>query len=106
MRGAIPPLPLYAFMEWCLVKRRENFTFLLVLSDLSVCEISHITGRSAVCHIVVMKYGFTSYQALSSIQSKVNLLLFQRIILMLIVRTSYSYLPSVGGVSKQNEKFQ
>jgi len=28
MRGATPPLPQYAFMEWCLVKmHRANFTF-------------------------------------------------------------------------------
>jgi hypothetical protein len=27
MRGAIPPLPQYAFMAWCLVKHRGNFTF-------------------------------------------------------------------------------
>jgi hypothetical protein len=27
MRGAIPPLPQYVFMEWCLVKHRDNFTF-------------------------------------------------------------------------------
>jgi hypothetical protein len=28
MRGAIPPLPQYAFMAWCLVKKhRDNFTF-------------------------------------------------------------------------------
>jgi hypothetical protein len=26
MRGAIPP-PQYAFMAWCLVKHRDNFTF-------------------------------------------------------------------------------
>jgi hypothetical protein len=25
MRGAIPPLPRYAFMAWCLVKHRDNF---------------------------------------------------------------------------------
>jgi hypothetical protein len=29
MRGPIPPLPLYAFMAWCLVKDRDNFTFIL-----------------------------------------------------------------------------
>jgi hypothetical protein len=29
MRGAIPPLPQYVFMAWCLVKHRDNFTFLL-----------------------------------------------------------------------------
>jgi hypothetical protein len=27
MRRAIPPLPQYAFMTWCLVKHRDNFTF-------------------------------------------------------------------------------
>jgi hypothetical protein len=27
MRGAILPLPQYAFMAWCLVKHRDNFTF-------------------------------------------------------------------------------
>jgi hypothetical protein len=26
MRGAIPPLPQYVFMAWCLVKHRDNFT--------------------------------------------------------------------------------
>jgi hypothetical protein len=29
MRGAIPPLPQYVFMAWCLVKHRDNFTFTL-----------------------------------------------------------------------------
>jgi hypothetical protein len=28
MSGAIPPLPQYAFLAWCLVKKhRDNFTF-------------------------------------------------------------------------------
>jgi hypothetical protein len=27
MHGAIPPLPQYVFMAWCLVKHRDNFTF-------------------------------------------------------------------------------
>jgi len=31
MRGAIPPLPQYVFMAWCLVKHRDNFTLLLLL---------------------------------------------------------------------------
>jgi hypothetical protein len=29
MRGAIPPLPQFVFMAWCLVKHRDNFTFTL-----------------------------------------------------------------------------
>jgi hypothetical protein len=32
MRAAIPPLPQYAFMAWCLVKHRDNFTFSTFLS--------------------------------------------------------------------------
>jgi hypothetical protein len=28
MRGAIPLLPQYVFMAWCLVKHRDNFTLL------------------------------------------------------------------------------
>jgi hypothetical protein len=31
MRGAIPPLPQYVFMAWCLVKHRDNFNFYLYL---------------------------------------------------------------------------
>jgi hypothetical protein len=31
MRGAIPPLPEYVLMAWCLVKHRDNFTFYLYL---------------------------------------------------------------------------
>jgi hypothetical protein len=27
MRGAIPPLPQYPFMAWCLVKHRDSFTY-------------------------------------------------------------------------------
>jgi hypothetical protein len=31
MRGAIPQLPQYAFMAWCLVKHRDNFTFTFII---------------------------------------------------------------------------
>jgi hypothetical protein len=27
MHGALPPLPQYTLMAWCLVKHRDNFTF-------------------------------------------------------------------------------
>jgi hypothetical protein len=36
MRGAIPPLPQYAFMAWCIVKHRDNFTFYLTI----ICSCS------------------------------------------------------------------
>jgi hypothetical protein len=32
MRGAIPPLSQYAFMAWCFVKHRDNFTFYLLIN--------------------------------------------------------------------------
>jgi ABC-type enterochelin transport system permease subunit len=31
MNGAIPPLSQYAFMAWCLVKNRDNLTFIIVV---------------------------------------------------------------------------
>jgi hypothetical protein len=36
MRGAILPIPQYAFMEWCLVKHRDNFTLPLPLTSMKV----------------------------------------------------------------------
>jgi len=37
MSGAIPPLLQYAFMAWCLVKHRDNFTFTFL--PLPVCSV-------------------------------------------------------------------
>jgi hypothetical protein len=33
MRGAIPPVPQYAFMAWCVVKHTDNlsFTFIIII---------------------------------------------------------------------------
>jgi hypothetical protein len=31
MRGAIPTIPQYVFMVWCLVKHRDNFNFINVI---------------------------------------------------------------------------
>jgi hypothetical protein len=39
MSGAIPPLPQYAFMAWCLVKHRDNFTFTWAEHDTRVSEM-------------------------------------------------------------------
>jgi hypothetical protein len=36
MRGAIPPLSQYVFMAWCLVKHRDNFTFPLTFTLVSM----------------------------------------------------------------------
>jgi hypothetical protein len=37
MRGAIPSLPQYAFMVWCLVKHRDNFTFTFTSKTSEFC---------------------------------------------------------------------
>jgi hypothetical protein len=34
MHGAIPPLPQYVFMAWCLAKYRENFIFVARLNHM------------------------------------------------------------------------
>jgi len=36
MSGAIPPLSQYAFMAWCLVKHRDNFTFTFTFLSLKI----------------------------------------------------------------------
>jgi hypothetical protein len=41
MRGAIPPLPQYVSMAWCLVKHRNNFTFTFYGLD----NLGSILGR-------------------------------------------------------------
>jgi hypothetical protein len=44
MRGAIPPLPKYVIMAWCLVKYRDTFTFTLSFG----VATRLVAGRSGV----------------------------------------------------------
>jgi hypothetical protein len=44
MSGAIPPHPQYAFMAWCLVKHRDNFTFLPLPTRMSCTVVNPHTG--------------------------------------------------------------
>jgi hypothetical protein len=50
MRGAVPPLPHYVFMAWCLVKHRDNFTFTFFMRGRSgsMCKVMIVT-RSGLC---------------------------------------------------------
>jgi hypothetical protein len=41
MRGAIPPLPQYVSMAWCLVKHRDSFTFAFIPKYV-ICIYTHI----------------------------------------------------------------
>jgi hypothetical protein len=47
MRGAIPPLPEYAFMTWCSVKKQHrnnfNFTFKFSYNYIHYCDIFNYT---------------------------------------------------------------
>jgi hypothetical protein len=45
MRGAIPPLPQYVSMAWCLVKHRDNFTFTFT----SVRKLLYVPSCVCVC---------------------------------------------------------
>jgi hypothetical protein len=38
MNGAIPPLPQYAFMAWCLVKAQEQLYLYLIQKSYEVVE--------------------------------------------------------------------
>jgi hypothetical protein len=48
LRGAIPPLPQYVFIAWCLVKHRDNFTFtyLMTQRDIILCPCVRGPGFS------------------------------------------------------------
>jgi hypothetical protein len=48
MRGAIHSLLQYAFMAWCLVKHRDNFTRILI-ELLHAKFMPHFIGRVLVC---------------------------------------------------------
>jgi hypothetical protein len=39
MSGAIPPLPQYAFIAWCLDKHRDNFTLTLCVASQRVIVV-------------------------------------------------------------------
>jgi hypothetical protein len=47
MSGAIPPLPQYDFMAWCLVQHRDNFTFNFTL-PLPFTNLIHLTVDSTL----------------------------------------------------------
>jgi hypothetical protein len=53
MRGAIPPLSQYAFMAWCLVKHRDNFTFTFTFAFM--CDQVNTQSNEDVLEISVNK---------------------------------------------------
>jgi hypothetical protein len=54
MRGTIPPLPQYAFMAWCLVKPRDDFTFTCALRIAQVKTI--LRDTELLIYIVKEQY--------------------------------------------------
>jgi hypothetical protein len=53
MRGAIPPLPQYVFMVWCLVKHRVNFTFYLFTQGMRNQYASYFIAECQIVHSVL-----------------------------------------------------
>jgi hypothetical protein len=52
MRGALPPLPPYLFMAWCLVKHRDNFTFTFIFkSGVAFSDMMSIYDHYYFCRI-------------------------------------------------------
>jgi hypothetical protein len=53
MHGAIPPLPQYVFVAWCLVEHRDNFTFCtFYLLPLTIFYIN-LRENVKLCYIYV-----------------------------------------------------
>jgi hypothetical protein len=51
MRGAIHPLPQFVFMAWCLVKRRDNFTFTFIsITNMALVLTSNVEDAEIFCH--------------------------------------------------------
>jgi hypothetical protein len=61
MRRAIPPLPQYALISWCLVKHRDNFTFTFYDIDM--------TG-----HVACMREMLNAYKVLVGISQRDRLI--------------------------------
>jgi hypothetical protein len=61
MRGAILPLPQYAFVAWCLVKHRDNFTF---------CFIRHTAVTNIEGFLKIRKLD-ASFEAFTALKAKV-----------------------------------
>jgi hypothetical protein len=50
MRGVISPLPQHAFMAWCLVKRRDNFIFTLILHIYALTALKTLNLLTSDCN--------------------------------------------------------
>jgi hypothetical protein len=53
MRGAIPPLPQYAFMAWYLAKHRDNFTFTFLYLYHFSLHYGNFNGTLAVGYLLI-----------------------------------------------------
>jgi hypothetical protein len=57
MCGAIPPLPQYVFMVWCLVKHRDNF-YLYWVED----NVSAPKRRHSGCMFISVEFRFITHK--------------------------------------------
>jgi hypothetical protein len=67
MRGAIPPLPEYVFMAWCLVKHKDNFKFTftfmfkLYLFGFSKLHLRSLFIYFTVVHLPLYSLSYTHF---------------------------------------------
>jgi hypothetical protein len=57
MHGVIPPLPQYAFIAWCLVNHRDNFTFTFCMIVLLASIMLVTVFRVILCILLFMYKG-------------------------------------------------
>jgi hypothetical protein len=71
MNGAIPPLPKYAFMAWCSVKKkhRDNFTFTLRLKRF-IYSVFSVRVTSLSLRDPVLRYWRFAFILLFQLQSR------------------------------------
>jgi hypothetical protein len=71
MRGAIPPLPQYVFMAWCLVKHRDSFTFTFARDDTGLVLVSVLSCDDTsfrLCHIL-SRFSTTCLNEMSNVSA-------------------------------------
>jgi len=104
MRGAIPPLPSYVFMEWCLVKHRDNFTFTFYLCVCLPVSLSHNFISNSNRHVqfgallptllvtfVVIKQGFGF-----DLKSEINISSYEVVMVSQLVLSARQLLRLLG----------
>jgi hypothetical protein len=72
MRGAIPPLPQYDCMAWCLVKHRDNFIFALCIQYYKLDYFLYLWNRKIKIKIFVLLHFWFRFTIYNEILSRLS----------------------------------